>query len=74
MSFNYRVVAREGELVFMEIYYDEEGQINGYADTLVSPCGETFLELSSDVSNLMLALRQPILNYADLAAMPLIGF
>lgn len=77
MSWNYRVVKMEypNSLVFTteqvleikEVYYDKDGNVNGYADAL-TPLGETIDELKESLCLILQALDKPILNYSDIKA------
>lgn len=77
MGWNYRVVKMEypNSLVFTteqvlkikEIYYDKDGNINGYGDAPV-PYGESIDEIRESLCLMLQALDEPILNYSDIKA------
>ena len=68
MSWNYRVVrhdCREDYYEVMEVYYDEEGNVNGYADT-GCPYGENLAGIKKCLELMSEALDKPILQLKDL--------
>ena len=68
MSWNYRVVkddCEEGYYEIMEVYYDKEGNINGYADT-GCPYGESLEGVKRCLELMSKALDEPILQLKDL--------
>lgn len=62
MTWNYRVIKdSEGYLSIHEVYYDEDGAIVSWSKDPISPSGEDFEDISSDISYMKLALLKPIL-------------
>lgn len=53
----------EGELAIYEVYYCEDGRIQGYSSAPVFPRGETIDELTASCSLYLKALGLPILEY-----------
>lgn len=68
MSWNYRVVkhdCEEGYYEIMEVYYDEEGRINGYADA-GCPYGENLRGIKDCMELMGKALNKSILQLKDM--------
>lgn len=70
MTWNYRVLKKEHhtgeiELSIIEVYYDEMGNIDGWADD-IRPHGETLEELRRDLDHMIRALTAPILTADDI--------
>ena len=70
MTWNYRIVsekAPEGEfLQLYEVYYDDDGKINGMTENPMKPYGESVEELQNDLEYMMEALKQPVLDMKEL--------
>ena len=64
---NYRVIARDGECAIYEVYYDDEGNIEAFTENPVCPMGESLDELCQDLEYYQRALKQPVLDYAELS-------
>lgn len=70
MSWNHRVIRRKSGLGFEpefiyavhEVYYDENGEIDGWTEQPVSPAGDDLEQLSGDLSRFSAALRLPVLE------------
>ncbi len=66
MSWNYRVfrkVLEDDECYeIREVYYDKEGNINGYTEKGIAPCGYDLKQLKADIELMKLAFNQPILE------------
>jgi hypothetical protein len=66
-TWEYRMVQINKDwLSIHEIYYDDEGVINGWIEEASSPGGETTDELKSDLTLMMTALYKPVLLKEDL--------
>ncbi len=68
MSWNYRVVKHDCEEDYyeiMEVYYDEEGNIDGYADT-GCPHGESPEGIRRCLELMYRALDKPIIELKDI--------
>jgi ribosome-interacting GTPase 1 len=62
MNSNYRVIWNEDELfTIFEVYYDDEGNIEDWDDTVVSAVGSDFEDLCSEIEKMAAALELPIL-------------
>jgi len=66
MSWNYRVMRStepDGTHVFAihEVYYDDAGRVNGWIADAAHPQGETFKELTHDLSNYQRAFSEHVL-------------
>ena len=74
MSWNYRVICTkyiesaekhefEGETYAIHtVYYDKDGNINGWCEIGAAPNGETIEELKHDIGLMLIALEKPILE------------
>ena len=67
---NYRVVrTKEKEYdsyQLYEVYYDDDGKIEGMTENAMQPYGESVEELESDLVFMMQALKQPVLDMKEL--------
>ena len=65
MSWNYRVIKRvyKGEPSFQihEVYYNDEGDRDGWSADPMAPCGQTAKELTEDLMLMRMALKKPVL-------------
>jgi len=53
-------------LEIREVYYKEDGTIDGWTADACWPAGDTREELISDLSRMLLALAEPVLNEWEL--------
>jgi hypothetical protein len=65
MTWEYRVLARGDELAIYEVYYYEDGRVQGYSSTPTYPAGATAEELRANCELYVAALGKPILNYSE---------
>jgi hypothetical protein len=63
MSWKYRVMNRDGELAIYEVYYDEDGCIQGHGADPDYPAGDTLEELRANLELYCAALNKPVLEY-----------
>ena len=63
MTWEYRVMDREGELAIYEVHYYEDGRIQGYGESPTFPAAETLEELRANCNLYFAALDKPILKY-----------
>lgn len=63
MTWQYRVMNRDGELAIYEVYFYEDGRIQGYGPAPTYPAGETIEELQKNCEMYLTALAKPIINY-----------
>ena len=63
MTWEYRVMVRGDELAICEVYYCEDGRVQGYSATPVFPPGETVEELRLNCELYVTALQKPVLKY-----------
>ena len=67
---NYRVVRTEEEQYdsyqLYEVYYDDDGKIEGMTENAMEPYGESVEELQNDLEYMMEALKQPVLDMKEL--------
>jgi len=71
MSWNYRVFKKsdvDGMEYYEihEVYYDEEGKIEGWTEACVSPAGLSEDELKRDLLNMLEAFGEPAMDEAGL--------
>ncbi len=65
MSWNYRVMRRDGELAIHEVHYDEDGRVQGYGAEPTFPGGPDLDELRANLQQYASALDEPVLEYED---------
>lgn len=73
ITWNYRVFREDdGDFVFREVFYAEDGSILGCTANAVEPFGRTMEELTESVADFQAALALPVLTIADVPqpAMP----
>ena len=71
---NYRVVRTERQTKkeqydiyqLYEVYYDDDGKIEGMTENAMQPYGESLEELKNDLQWMMEALREPVLDMEEL--------
>ena len=63
MSWNYRVLNCNGELSIYEVYYSEDGTIEGYSAAPTFPAAGTMEELRENCSQYLSALDKPTLQF-----------
>ena len=62
MESNYRVIWNEDELyTIFEVYYDDEGNIADWDDTIVSAVGSDFEDLAAEIEKMAAAVELPVL-------------
>ena len=63
---SYRVIRHADSTLYLhEAYYDRREGIIGVARTPTSPCADGLDSLRTEVGELLDALREPVLDYAD---------
>lgn len=62
MSFNYRVILKDGYFQIHDVYYKKSGKITAWTETAVCPTGETAEELEADLKNMLEAFKKPTLR------------
>ncbi|WP_157369157.1 hypothetical protein [Zavarzinella formosa] len=68
MSWNYRVMVRDGEHAIHEVIYDDDGRITGYTAEPVFPAGESAEAFAAEFALYSLAPLRPVLDYAEVEA------
>ena len=71
---NYRVVRTERQTKkeqydiyqLYEVYYDDDGKIEGMTENAMQPYGESIEELKNDLQWMIEALREPVLDMEEL--------
>ena len=65
MSWNYRVMKKDGCLGVHGVYYDEHGNIEGMDQDPNGPTGESLDHLKTTLELMLEALEKPILDYKE---------
>lgn len=65
MTWNYRVMHRDGELAIYEVFYDAKGNIEGWTKNPSFPAAESAEALKADCARYLDALSKPILEYKE---------
>lgn len=66
MTWNYRVLVKEGQYNIHEVYYDDDGNPEAFTEDSVGPSGGSLEELKEDVRYFSEALSLPVLDYNEL--------
>ncbi len=69
MTWNYRVVVKDGQYNIHEVYYNDKGEPEFFTEDPVGPSGESFKELKNDLEYFLEALSLPVLKYNELEKM-----
>jgi hypothetical protein len=48
-----------------EVFYNDDGTIQGMTQDAVSPFGDTLEELEEEIKRFLLALQEPVLDYTE---------
>ena len=69
-TWNYRVYKHTSETDHMyyaihEVYYTDDGIMNGRTENAVWPAGQNVEELRSDIMRMLKALDQPVMETTD---------
>jgi hypothetical protein len=69
-TWNYRVFKNTSETDHVyyavhEVYYSDDGTMNGRTESAVWPTGQTVEELRSDIMRMLKALEQPVMETTD---------
>ena len=67
MSWNYRVVKKDGMYAIHEVYYSD-GKVVGITEDGVAPTGETKLEVVEDLVRMLQDCKSEIVDYEDFAS------
>lgn len=63
MSWNYRVMKKGEEYAIHEVFYSEDGAVNGYTESPVFPRAASLEQLSEEMERYAAALNEPVLVY-----------
>ena len=63
MTWEYRVMERDGELAIYEVYYYEDGRTQGYSAKPSFPAADTVEVLRANCDLYVAALDKPVLRY-----------
>lgn len=66
MTWDYRVIVKDGSYYIYEVYYDDDGNPGAFTEDPVSPFGESLEELKEDLKHFSDALSLPVLDYSEL--------
>ena len=64
MTWNYRVMAKDGELAIYEVFYRADGSIEGHTENPVFPRAPTVEMLQEELQRYTEALTKEVLPYA----------
>jgi hypothetical protein len=67
VTWDYRVVMRDGAYAIYEVYYDDAGNVEAVTDAPVYPAGASIEELGKDLQSYQQALKYPVLHYDELS-------
>jgi hypothetical protein len=65
MSWNYRMMNRAGVFAVYEVYYHDDGTVNGYSAAPVCPEEESVEDLAEHLERYCAALKEPVLEYKE---------
>lgn len=66
MSWNFRIIKNiNGSFGIHEVYYDDQGNVNCWSENCISPYGESFAELFSDMNKIRQAFFKPSLEIVN---------
>jgi len=63
MSWNYRVIERDGGFAIYEVFYDETGEVIGHTDAPVFPHASSLDDLADGMKECTEALQKAVLPY-----------
>jgi hypothetical protein len=63
MSWNYRVIRKDGQLAVYPVYYDDRGNIRGSSEIPFSPEAGSLEELRTSLELMLDALEKEIIEY-----------
>jgi hypothetical protein len=64
MTWNYRVMAKDGELAVHEVFYRADGSVEGWTENPVFPRATSLVELKAEMQRYAEALAKEVLPYA----------
>ncbi len=65
MTWNYRVMNRQGELAIYEVYYAEDGTVKGWSANPTFPAADNITELRVNCDLYFAALEEPVVDYIE---------
>jgi len=66
MTWNYRIVVKDGQYNIHEVYYDDKDNPEFFTVDPVGPSGESLEELRGDLEHFLEVLSLPVLDYSEL--------
>lgn len=63
MTWNYRVMVREGRYAVHAVYYADDGRIRSWSAEPMGLSGESVEDLGEELERFRRALREPVLDY-----------
>ncbi|MEK8034908.1 hypothetical protein AACH06_29180 [Ideonella sp. DXS29W] len=64
MTWNYRVMVKDGELAIYEVFYRADGSVEGWTENPVFPRASTLKELQLELQRYAEALNKEVLPHA----------
>ncbi len=61
MSWNYRLIHRDSQYAVHEVFYREDGTVEGWTEEPVFPSGDSLEEAMADLANYARAFDEPVL-------------
>lgn len=65
VTWEYRVIDRGGELAIYEVYYRDDGSVEGYSEAPTYPAADCISALRANCDLYIAALQKPILSYEE---------
>ena len=65
MTWDYRVLKRDGELAIYEVYYGDDGTVQGYSAEPTYPAAETMDALRENCHQYLASLEKPVIAYEE---------
>jgi len=61
VSWNYRIIERDGEFAIHEVFYDKDGRVTGWTETPVYPRAESLEDLALELARYSEAVNKPVI-------------
>ncbi|MES2073973.1 MAG: hypothetical protein V4488_26705 [Pseudomonadota bacterium] len=65
MTWEYRVMNRGGELAIYEVYYGDNGTVEGYSSDPTYPAAATMDALRENCRQYLASLEKPVIPYEE---------
>ena len=63
MGWNYRVMQKGDQFAIHEVFYREDGSIQGFSESPVFPRAESVEQLAEELKRYALAIEEPVLPH-----------